>query len=99
MSASAKCRYSTDCTFTTPTSRGPDSMGTESMEWKRSSSRPGTHFQCGSRLTSGTDAGRRVWATQPVMPSPTFMRTRPTMRSLRPFVAVSSSWEPSSLTR
>src|SRR5438067_8256462 len=29
--------------------RGPDSMGTESMEWNRSSSRPGTHFQCGSR--------------------------------------------------
>ena len=99
MSASAKCRYSTDCTFTTPTSRGPDSMGTESMEWKRSSSRPGTHFQCGSRLTSGTDAGRRVWATQPVMPSPTLMTTLPTIFTFSPLVAVRSSSRPGVVTR
>ena len=81
-------------TFSTPTRRGPDSMGTDAMEWKRSSSRPGTHFQCGSLLTSGTTAGRRDSATQPVIPSPTFIRTRPTMFSLRPFVAVSSNSSP-----
>ncbi len=69
------------------------------MEWKRSSSRPGTHFQCGSLLTSGTTAGRRESATQPVMPSPTFMRTWPIMFSLRPLVAVSSSSAPGGLSR
>ena len=91
MSPELNSRRSVLWTLSTPTRRGPDSIGTDAMEWKRSSSSPGTHFQCGSRLTSGTTAGRRESATQPVIPSPTFMVTLPTMFSLRPLVAVSSS--------
>ena len=99
MSPELNSRLSVLWTLSTPTRRGPDSIGTEAMEWNRSSSRPGTHFQCGSWLTSGTTAGRRDSATQPVMPSPTFMVTLPTMFSLRPFVAVSSSSRPGGVNR
>ena len=99
MSPELNSRRSVLCTLITPTRRGPDSMGTDAMEWNRSSSRPGTHFQCGSLLTSGTTAGRRDSATHPVIPSPTFMVTLPIMFSLRPLVAVSSSWRPSVVSR
>ena len=99
MSAELKSRRSAACAFSTPTSRGPDSMGTDSIEWKRSSSRPGTHFQCGSWLTSATTAGSRLCATKPVMPSPTFIFTLPTMPSFKPLVAVSSSSLPGGTRR
>ncbi len=99
MSPALNSRSSAACAFSTPTRRGPDSMGTESIEWNLSSSKPGTHFQCGSRLTSATTAGERVSATQPVMPSPTFIFTLPTMFSLRPLVAVSSISRPEGMSR
>ena len=60
---------------------------------------PGTHFQCGSRLTSGATAGSRDRATQPVIPSPRRMRTLPTMFSFSPLVAVSRSCSPPGSTR
>ena len=69
------------------------------MELKRSSSRPGTHFQCSSCATSATSFGSLVSATQPVMPSPTRIVTLPTIRSLSPFVAVSTSSCPPSTSR
>ena len=99
MSPELNSRRSVLWTLSTPTSLGPDSIGTDAMEWNRSSSRPGTHFQCGSLLTSGTTAGRRESATQPVIPSPTLIRTLPTMFSFRPLVAVSSSSLPEGSTR
>src|SRR5438309_6420013 len=98
-SSPVNSRNSTDCTFRTPTNRGPDSMGTESIEWKRSSSRPGTHFQCSSCATSVTRFGSLVSATQPVMPSPSRIVTLPTIRSLSPFVAVRTSSCPPSTSR
>src|SRR5438034_487043 len=99
MSPELNSRRSVLWTLSTPTSLGPDSIGTDAMEWNRSSSRPGTHFQCGSLLTSGTTAGRRESATQPVIPSPTLILTLPTMFSFRPLVAVSSSSLPEGSTR
>ncbi len=68
--------------------RGPARIGTESMEMNRSWSTPAIHLKRGSLRTFGTTSGVRCRATQPVTPSPSFMRAFPTAAWLNPLVAV-----------
>ena len=68
------------CSTITPiVSPARDRIGTAAIDWNRSSSSNGTYFIRGSAIAwSRMNSGVRWRATQPVSPSWTEKRTRPT---------------------
>ena len=90
MSALSNSRRSSDWTLTTPIIREPARIGTDSIATRRFWSTPRIHWKRGSWVTSGTTSGCRWSATQPVTPSPTFIRVLLTFWLSRPLVAVST---------
>ena len=78
-SSDEKTRGASACSAITPIMRSPlSTSGTETSDWYFSSSSSGKYFTRGSESTSSLmKTGWRFSSTQPAMPSPAPIETRP----------------------